>query len=589
MDGAEFRRPQGQQLLAYEDSAWAIPITRTILWPPTAYQPSGHATYFRLHFNSTSTNWAFFTFSNRIDDGAVFYLNGVEAQRVRVGTGLVQHTSLATASTIENTIDAFTVIGTNLVSGDNVIAASVHQYTSSSSDTVFGAEVWAEVIEPIIINSAPTNQTVETGSAATFAVNASGTRLQYRWQFNSGAGFADMLNRTNATLNLTNVQAAQAGAYRVIVSNAVQSVTSSPATLTVLADATPPRIIVATLSESSGPPYYVMVQFTERVLSGSGVNAGGNVSNYRIESLDNPKETLTISNAVVSTDLVRLTVSPWTAGRKYALHVSNVADLRTNVIAPGTVVGLVSSMREVLPLDHAWNWSDAGVDLGTAWTSAGYDETTNALWAVITPAFFPVTKALFYSTHAPLPGPKNTSLALGTPTYYFRTRFTLPPDTAPLGYIRFNQVIDDGAVFHLNGQEVYRWNMGTGPVSFTNYAASQIAVATLINSPSILVTNLLAGTNVLAVETHVSDLWYTTMTFGSAVQVATAPKVGTNALPKIAIRVTPPAQVVIEWNNDGTVLQVAPTPLGTWSSLPKAVSPLTNTATEPQRFYRLAK
>lgn len=580
---------QGQQLLAYEDGSWSLPLTRTILRPSNAFQPPGHATYFRLHFNSASTNWAFLTFSNRLDDGAVFYLNGFEIQRIRVGLGEVQHVGLASASSVENTFDTFTCIATNLVVGDNVIAASVHQSSYSSSDTVFGTEVWAETIEPIVINTQPADQRVEAGATVNFTVIASGTRLQYQWQFNGGAGFMNLLNQTNATLTLTGVQSTRAGLYRMIVSNAVQSVTSAVATLTVLADATPPRVITATMSEASGPRYYVLVQFNERVLSGAGPNGGGNANNYRIESLDNPKETLTISDAIVSADLVRLTVSPWTAGRKYALHVSNVADLLTNVIAPGAIVGIITSMREVLPLDHAWNWSDAGADLGAVWTSLYYDEATNALWAVATPAYFPVTKALFYSTHAPLPGPKNTSLALGTLTFYFRTRFTLPSDTAPNGFIRFNHVIDGGAVFHLNGQEVYRWNMGAGPVSFTNRSASQIAVATLVNSPSIAVTNLISGTNVLAVETHVWTVGSQTLTFGSAVQVATGSEMGTNAPPRIAVRSGLPGQVILEWNSDGAVLQIAPTPLGTWSSLVDAASPLTNAATEPQRFYRLVR
>jgi hypothetical protein len=82
-----------------------------------------------------------------------------------------------------------------------------------------------------IISGQPTNQTGPLGSNATFAVTASGTGpLAYQWRF----GGTNLPGATNLSLLLTNVQATQAGGYRVVVTNIVGGVTSSIASLRVL-------------------------------------------------------------------------------------------------------------------------------------------------------------------------------------------------------------------------------------------------------------------------------------------------------------------------------------------------------------------
>ncbi|HEX4263914.1 MAG TPA: immunoglobulin domain-containing protein [Verrucomicrobiae bacterium] len=80
----------------------------------------------------------------------------------------------------------------------------------------------------IIVPPASTN--VFVGSNVTFSVTAEGTGpLFYQWLFNGAVadGF------TNSFLTITNVQTTNAGNFRVVVSNAFNSVTSSVAVLTV--------------------------------------------------------------------------------------------------------------------------------------------------------------------------------------------------------------------------------------------------------------------------------------------------------------------------------------------------------------------
>jgi len=59
--------------------------------------------------------------------------------------------------------------------------------------------------------------------------------------------------------------------------------------------------------------------------------------------------------------------------------------------------------------------------------------------------------------------------ANGKVTFYFRARFTVPAGLNPSG-LQVRHVIDDGAVFYLNGQEAGRYNMPSGTVGYDNLA-----------------------------------------------------------------------------------------------------------------------
>jgi Immunoglobulin I-set domain/Bacterial Ig domain/Immunoglobulin domain len=88
------------------------------------------------------------------------------------------------------------------------------------------------------ITSQPASETNNAGTTATFTVTATGTpTLNYHW-FKNGAGLNDGGNvsgSATASLTLTNVLGADDGAYTVVVSNSVGSVTNqTPAVLTVI-------------------------------------------------------------------------------------------------------------------------------------------------------------------------------------------------------------------------------------------------------------------------------------------------------------------------------------------------------------------
>jgi hypothetical protein len=151
---------QQWRLLAYDDSAWDIsgnalfyietntlPVATNTPLPANTNGNAMSCYYFRTPFFVTNINHVIgLVFSNLIDDGAVFYLNGTEIQRVRMAAvGTVTYTTAANATPPGG--DAtnffnFTLTGStlsNLVNGTNILAVRVHQQAASMDDVVFGS------------------------------------------------------------------------------------------------------------------------------------------------------------------------------------------------------------------------------------------------------------------------------------------------------------------------------------------------------------------------------------------------------------------------------------------------------------------
>jgi Lamin Tail Domain/CotH kinase protein/Fn3 associated len=101
--------------------------------------------------------------------------------------------------------------------------------TNSGSPTALTNTTFAVVVlNPPAITNQPVSRTVDVGTNVSFSVVAGPTNLlAYQWYFMN----APLAAATNASLNLSNVQAANAGGYFVIVTNVAGSATSQVATL----------------------------------------------------------------------------------------------------------------------------------------------------------------------------------------------------------------------------------------------------------------------------------------------------------------------------------------------------------------------
>jgi uncharacterized repeat protein (TIGR03803 family) len=122
-------------------------------------------------------------------------------------------------------------------------------------------------LECLSITTPPSSQTAEAGSTVDFRVEAESPvpGIAYQWLF---GGTNSLTGATNAVLELTNVQPAQAGAYTVVVTNAGLAVTGSPALLSVI----PPvsRRTVPTLTVMGQPESFLNLDSRPALNSSAG-------------------------------------------------------------------------------------------------------------------------------------------------------------------------------------------------------------------------------------------------------------------------------------------------------------------------------
>lgn len=140
--------PTGAGLFAAENNAAITPLIGTTLLAPSTPPPGlaqGHAYYFRHTLNVASNNLipGALIATLRADDGAMIYVNGTEALRLRLPAGAVTNTSFTTGFPPGENTDAtgdevLPLDVLSLVPGNNTIAVSVHQANATSSDIVWG-------------------------------------------------------------------------------------------------------------------------------------------------------------------------------------------------------------------------------------------------------------------------------------------------------------------------------------------------------------------------------------------------------------------------------------------------------------------
>lgn len=143
--------PTGEGLLAFENNASIVPLIRTTLNDPriaTNGMSGGHAYYFRTTVNVTNDLTGFtINASAYVDDGAVFYVNGFEAIRLRIADGTVTNVTFATNQPPGGDAlspDLFTIPSAFFyILGTNSIAVEVHQNQTNSSDITFGLKLEA--------------------------------------------------------------------------------------------------------------------------------------------------------------------------------------------------------------------------------------------------------------------------------------------------------------------------------------------------------------------------------------------------------------------------------------------------------------
>ena len=304
--------------------------------------------------------------------------------------------TLSVTATAPGTNDGFQLSYQWQLNGINIAGANGPSYGFTATATTFGtysvivsnavgstSAAWQmTVVYPggLLISQQPTNQYQVAGGSLSFACNAvsSNSIVLYQWQFDG----MNILGATNATLTLTNVQAAQQGSYDAIVNDEASSLASSNAYFTLV---TPPTINSETLpynqfalygsnltldvsasapGQTNGFPLAYQWQF-----DGTGI-PGQTSSNYVFGVFNSGTYSVVVTNAAGSTDIswqVNLVypgdIVGWGSNSNGQLTASSQL---TNVIslAAGEAQGLVA-----LDSGSVSNW-------GSYWTGASFIPVT---------------------------------------------------------------------------------------------------------------------------------------------------------------------------------------------------------------------
>lgn len=215
------------------------------------------------------------------------------------------------ATTVGGDAGTYTVVVTN----------SVSSVTSNGATLT----VNAAPVAPSIVTQ-PANQTVTVGQQGFFSVEVTGTApLTYQWR----KGGQNINGATGATYTIASAVNGDAGIYSVVVTNAVNSVTSNGATLTVNAATAAPAITTQPVDQT--------------------VNAGASVT-FTAAASGNPaptyqwkKDGVSIGGATTNTYTIAVVtgndVGDYTvvATNTVSSATSNVAHL-TLIIAPSNAI-----------------------------------------------------------------------------------------------------------------------------------------------------------------------------------------------------------------------------------------------------------
>jgi hypothetical protein len=180
-------------------------------------------------------------------------------------------------------------------------------------------------------------------------------------------------------------------------------------------------------------------------------------------------------------------------------------------ITPATNLTVTTRLAKL----GSWKYLDSGVDPGTSWRNAGFDDST---WSSGT--------APLGEGDAHITTSINTGTSTARHTVYFRKTFTVP-NAASVAHLRLNVLRDDGVVVYLNGTEVARDNITSGTVAHNDLAPNNTegaAESAYWTSNALPLASLVNGTNTIAVQVHNRSLTSSDLGFDlEIVEYATPP------------------------------------------------------------------
>ena len=227
-----------------------------------------------------------------------------------------------------------------------------------------------------------------------------------------------------------------------------------------------------------------------------------------------------------------------TASLKFYTTVDNSLD---NVLLNGASRGIATGGFGAYlgPLTIAGPFNAGANTLDFVWTNAGSTPNPGAL------------RLKWNATAAPLL--THTTLPANPVATYFRRHITNSGSATSTYRLLLNYVVDDGAVFYLNGTEIHRVNMPAGTPVQTTLASSDIVYPKFSGVIEVPAAALTTGDNVLAVELHQASVGNADAYFIATLDMIETPQPPTaNALTFNELAATTDAVFFLELRNGGT-------------------------------------
>ena len=186
----------------------------------------------------------------------------------------------------------------------------------------------------------------------------------------------------------------------------------------------------------------------------------------------------------------------------------------------------------IIPIDGQWRYNEGGVALPEDWARSthavgidGWKEGAGLLGFETTPASLPEALA------TPLADTRQNDFI----TYYFETEFQLSAaQVARVRLLEMRHVIDDGAIFYLNGAEVGpRFNMSAGAVTSETTSNAVVRNADYEGPFSLSTANLVEGSNRISVEVHQQAANSSDIIFGLELSLSLAAAAAEGAVPVV--------------------------------------------------------
>ncbi len=425
--GSAWRQP------GFDSSGWSTGASQ-LGWgskgETTTIGSSPITDYFVKHVNIPSPSiYGTVTVRLKADDGAVVYINGVEAVRSNLPAGPLTASTLASSfisGNQETTWNEYQVPASMFANGDNTIAVELHQATAANNDGIFDLELVA---------------------------------------------------RTSTEANPPTTPAPS-----------VSNVTYSAATVS-WAPSTDDAAVIGYLVRRNGTP----VAFT------------------------------------TSTSFIDSGLTPTT---NYSYDVL-AYDTSGNASAAGTVGTTTLGNPTIVKSGDTWSYLATNTDPGTTWRQPGFNASS---WAT-------GPSQLGWGGRGEL-----TTVPTGTLTQYYVHHFNVAdPGSIPQLKLRLKR--DDGAAVYLNGIEVVRNNLPTGPLTAGTFSSTKVTAADGVTWYEFTVPGnlLVTGDNVVAAEVHQDSKSDTRGVFDLELVRSTPAETNPPTRPVVSLTGTTDSSLSISW------------------------------------------